>query len=473
MRGLRLLLLIDAAAMVAASTISDPIVGDVALAPALLVCVLAGIALLSGELVAPRRRLFVACAALSIVAPFPFLALVGSPWGARVGAAALVVLQAIPLGLGGLRARAERPAGGPRRTLAALVLSTSVLLIVSVALVWYGAGYLLPPPSGAFLRAPYLVRLTTTSAVLDWQAKSGQGPVTLRVRPADGGQAVAVRHRAMTGLDPGTRYLWSADIGGVSQAAGAFTTAPLTTAAPITLVAFGDYGSGNAHEYAVGREAAAVDPSLFLAAGDNAYLTAAPPLLNRAIFTPLRALLGEALPVVALGEHDLAWRDGSAVISALRLPGHHYVEQYGPVQVVVLGMQADSSAVAFARRTLGRGCTPACPVRFVLVHRPIAVGNPIMPVLRRAHVAAIITAHLHRYERHLRSGVLQFTLGTGGQGPGGAQFTRATPDAIVSFLAYGFLEIRIQGRSVDYRFVDQTGRVRDQVLGTVPGMPRG
>jgi hypothetical protein len=468
MRGLRLLLVVDAAAMAAASTVSDPIIGDVALAPTLLVCVLGGIALLSGELVAPRRRLFVACAALGIVAPFPFLAL-GSPWGARAGAIALAALQVAPLVRGGLRERAVPQVGGPRRTLAALVLSTLALLIVSVALVWYGANYLISTPSGAFLRSPYLVRLTTTGAVLDWKLKPGQGRLTVRVRPADGGPPVVVRHGAMTGLDPGTRYLWAADLGGVNQAAGAFTTAPLTTATPITMVAFGDYGSGNAHEYAVGREAAAVDPSLFLSAGDNAYLLAAPPLLDRAIFTPLRALLGQALPVVALGEHDLAWRDGAAVISALRLPGHHYVAQYGPVQVVVLGLQADSSARAFARRTLGRGCSPACPVRFVLVHRPIATDDPIMPLLRRAHVAAIVAAHLHRYERHRRAGVLQFTLGTGGEGPGSPQFTRATPDAIVSFLAYGFLEIRIHAGSVAYRFVDQAGRVRDQVLQPIPG----
>jgi len=160
-------------------------------------------------------------------------------------------------------------------------------------------------------------------------------------------------------------------------------------------------------------------------------------------------------------------------MSALRLPGHHYVAQYGPVQVVVLGMQADSSAVDFARTTLGQRCHPACPVRFVLVHQPIGVGNPIIPVLRRAHVAAILAAHLHRYERHLRSGVLEFTLGTGGEGPGSAQYTQATPDAIRSFIAYGFLEIHIHGRSITYRFIDQTGRVRDHVLQHVPRMTRG
>jgi hypothetical protein len=79
-----------------------------------------------------------------------------------------------------------------------------------------------------------------------------------------------------------------------------------------------------------------------------------------------------------------------------------------------------------------------------------------------------LAAHLHRYERHDRAGVLQFTLGTGGEGPGSAQYTQATPDALVSFIAYGFLQIDVGGGRIDYRFVDESGDVRDEVRRTVP-----
>jgi hypothetical protein len=460
-RGLRLLLILDGIGMLVASTISDPIISDVAFAPLILVSVLAGIACLSAAMVRPRQRLDVACSALTIVAPFPFLAL-GAPWGQRAAGVALVAVQAIALA--GLRGR-ERPLAGPRGVLAALVISTALLLIVSVALIWYGATYLVTPPKGVFTRGPYLTRLTTGDADFAWRTRSGQ-PVALTALAPDG-TLIHAAGGLLRGLRAGTRYGWTADVGGASAAAGAFRTAPTSTATPIRLVAFGDYGSGNAHEYAVGRLAAAADPSVFLSAGDNAYLLAAPPFLNRAIFSPLRGLLAEAAPVVALGEHDLAWNDGSAVISALHLPGHHYAAQYGPVQVVVLGLQSDSSALAYATRTLGR-CGLTCPVRFVLVHRPIDAANPIMPLLHRRHVAAILAGHLHRYERHVRSGILEFTLGTGGEGPGGASFTRPTPDAIVSFLAYGFLEIDIHGSSIDYRFIDQTGRVRDAASSRIP-----
>ena len=63
--------------------------------------------------------------------------------------------------------------------------------------------------------------------------------------------------------------------------------------------------------------------------------------------------------------------------------------------------------------------------------------------------------------------MLEFTVGTGGEGPGSAQFTKATPDAIVSFIAYGLLEIDLHGRTIDYRFVDESGRVRDKVQRTI------
>ena len=348
----------------------------------------------------------------------------------------------------------------------ALVITTALLLIAVVALVWYGSTYLLLPPSGDFARGPFLTRVTTTEADFAWQLKSGEGPG----QPERAG-AGRHRHRApaghATGLRPARatcgRRTWAAS----SAAAGAFSTAPLSTATPITLVSFGDYGSGTAHEYAVARLAAAEHPALFLSAGDNAYLLAAPPFLDRAIFRPLHALLAEAPAVAALGEHDLAYRDGAAVISALHLPGHQYSVQYGPVQVVVLGLEADASALDYARKTLGR-CSGPCPVRFVLTHRPISANNPIMPLLRQRHVAAILAGHLHRYERHVRGGVLQFTVGTGGEGAGNAAYTLATPDAIVSFIAYGYLRIGIAGDRISYQFIDQSGRVRDRVEQTIP-----
>jgi hypothetical protein len=464
MRALRLTLVVAGLGLLAASAISDPIVSDVAIAPALLVSVIVSIACLSGDLIPPRRRVQVVSSALSIVAPFPLLLLPGH-WGPRAAGVALIGLQAFALARGPESPSPVAARGSLRGVVGALVVTTMVLLVAVVALAWYGSTYLARPTGSAFERAPYLTSVTGTQASFAWRARSGEAPVSLSALAPDGSVAVA-RDGRLTGLRSGTRYAWTANIAGRSVAAGSFATAPQTSAAGITLVSFGDYGSGNAHEYAVGRLAAAVDPALVLSAGDNAYLLAAPPLLDRAIFDPLRALLGEAPMVAALGEHDLAWRDGAAVISALHLPGHHYSVQYGPVQVVVLGLQADASALSYAAEALGR-CQGPCPVRFVLTHRPIQASNPIMPLLRARRVAAILAGHLHRYERQIRAGVLEFTIGTGGEGAGDAAHTRASRGAQRSLLAYGFLRIEIARTRVTYLFIDQRGRIRDRVEHTI------
>ncbi len=140
---LRLLLIVVALVLAAGSLISDQIVGAVVIVPALLVSVIVSIACLGADLVRPRVRVAVACSALSVVAPFPFL-LLGRD-GIRAGAIALVVLQVVPLVRARMHPGADA-AAGPRRVVAGLVISTALLLVTVAALVWYGTGYLSRPP---------------------------------------------------------------------------------------------------------------------------------------------------------------------------------------------------------------------------------------------------------------------------------------------------------------------------------------
>jgi hypothetical protein len=269
-------------------------------------------------------------------------------------------------------------------------------------------------------------------------------------------------------LRPGQAYAWTAAVDGRAQASGTFTTAPRTLAQPIDFGVIGDYGSGNDHEWAVGRVLAAGRPAFVLTAGDNSYFLALPQLLDRNIFEPLAGVIANAPLWATLGEHDLIWRHGEAVTHALQLPGKEgrYAVRYGPVQIVMLGLTAaDDGARAFARRELAR---PGPKVRFLVVHRPILRGNPLLPFLR-TRVAAVFAGHLHRYERKLIEGVLQFTVGTGGEGAGNERFTKATPDAVTSLLDYGLLRVRVDSRGVSYRFVDERGRILDRFSGTLTG----
>ena len=323
----------------------------------------------------------------------------------------------------------------------------------------YWNRYLLGPSDGAFSRGPYLVRLSEDSAKLAWRVRGGP-TVDLRAVSADGHEAVA-RDGVFTSLRPGTSYAWTAAVDRRTQASGTFTTAPRTLAQPIDFGVIGDYGSGNDHEWAVGRVLAAGRPDFVLTAGDNSYLFALPSLLDRNIFKPLGEVMRNAPLWATFGEHDTFWRDGQALTDALQIPGKggRYTVRYGPVQIVLLGLTAaDEGARAYARRELTR---PGPRVRFVVVHRPILRGNSILPFLR-GRVAAVFSGHLHRYERRVVGGVLQFVVGTGGEGPGDERFTKATPDALTSLLDYGALRVAVGADGVQYRFVDERGRVLDR-----------
>jgi len=346
-----------------------------------------------------------------------------------------------------------------RRVVAGLAMLCALLVLVVIAVGIYWKLYLLSPSADPFSRGPFLIRLGPTSAQLAWTLPGGR-PVQLVATAPDGSTATA-RDGRFTGLEPGVRYIWTASVGGVGRASGSFHTAPTDPSAPVTFAVIGDYGSGSEHEWAVGRTLAAEQPDLVVTAGDNSYLVAAPPLLDRNIFQPLRQVMAEAPLYATMGEHDLFYSGGAAVTRALHLPAPdgRYVVRYGPVQLVLLGLDDGPAEVAFARRALAQ---PGPRVRFVVLHRPVQPGDAILPLLRRTHVAAVLAGHLHRYERRVVGGVDELVVGTSGEGPGAAEFTKPSPDAVVSLLDYGSLRVQVTAAGVTYQFVDERGRVLDR-----------
>ncbi|HUZ83321.1 MAG TPA: metallophosphoesterase [Gaiellales bacterium] len=364
----------------------------------------------------------------------------------------------------GRRGRRWRPRR-PRWVTVVLLATNAVAVAALVAVVVYWFLYLLPPAPDPFTRGPFLIRLSETGAKLAWTLPGG-GPVSLAaVSPA--GTTVIARDGRFSGLKPGTRYVWTASVGGDARSSGSFTTAPATLATPITFAVIGDYGSGNEHEWEVARTLAAESPDFVLTAGDNSYLAAVPQNLDRNIFEPLHQVMTGAPVWATEGEHDLFFENGRFVTDALHLPGTagRWVIDYGPVQIVALGLQADAASIAQLRR-LSRTTHPA--VRFVLVHRPIGPSDPIARVLRATGVTAVFSGHLHRYERRVVGGVNEFTVGVSGQGPGAPQFTRRSPDAIVSLLNYGSLRVDIAGGVIRYAFIDENGHVLDSATQHLP-----
>ena len=179
----------------------------------------------------------------------------------------------------------EPPRTGRRLRVALVGVSMlcALLVLVTIAAVVYWRLYLEQPTPGPFERLPYVVRLGPTSAQLKWRIDR---PVELRAVGPDG----SVLHRAhgrFDGLEPGVRYGWTAAAGGLTWASGSFRTSPSDPAAQVTFGVLGDYGSGNDHEYAVGRVLTSMRPDFLVGAGVNSDPVAAVPLLDRNIFRPL------------------------------------------------------------------------------------------------------------------------------------------------------------------------------------------
>ncbi|MDX6598154.1 MAG: tartrate-resistant acid phosphatase type 5 [Gaiellales bacterium] len=347
-----------------------------------------------------------------------------------------------------------------RVALGALGMLVAVCVIGVGVTIWYWISYLLGPGGTPFTRGPYLLRVTGSEAELRWRTR-GNKPV--RVTALDrNGKAVRVEGGVLRGLAPDNLYTWVASVDGTGEAGGSFTTPPTALARSVRFAVLADYGSGNDDEWAVGRLLTAQRPEFVVTAGDNSYLVAAEVLLDRNIFRPLGDLMRIAPMDVCLGDHDRFFPGPGALSKAFDLPaGGRFTVHHGPIQVVVLGDQPNvPEAVAFARRELK---APGPAVRFVACHRPLHVGDPILPILRESG-ATVFSGHLHRYERRTVDGVQTFTVGTGGQGPGSLAHTKPTPGADVSLLDIGALVVDVRADGVGYTYLDKSGSVRDHVV---------
>jgi hypothetical protein len=287
--------------------------------------------------------------------------------------------------------------------------------------------------------------------------------VTLTAR-ADDGQVVSAAGGTFRGLRPDTRYAWTASVDGAAAASGAFTTAPRDLSRGVDLIVFADYGAPNDDSHAVARLAGEQDARLMITGGDNTYIATLPQLLDVNLFGPLRDALSGAPNYGTVGDHDIPFPAGQdALAEALEWPnrGERYDLRYGPVQVVALGLGADVDDVAFARRALAR---PGPLARFVVTHRPVAAGNPLLPVIAAAPVTAVLAGHLHAYERRVvpgAPGVPFFTVGTGGA-PRNDERTPRSADAVTHLPEFGVMRVHLQGDRATYAFVDVDGVVRDR-----------
>lgn len=355
----------------------------------------------------------------------------------------------------------------PRRL--AVIVAAVVAAAVSAVLIGTRGGDDAPAAAAeAFARGPYLVRVTERDARLRWIVRDGR-PVALTATAPDG-TVVTGRDGTLTGLRPDTAYRWTARSGDAPAATGTFTTAPTALTGTLTFVAFGDYGADTDGERAVAATALEQRPRLLMTTGDNSYLAAVPDLLDPNIFRPLRDLMANTPHYGVVGDHDLVFEEGRrALVDALEWPGEgdRFDLRYGPLQFVGLGLLGDAGDVPFLRRALARSGPAA---RFVVVHQPLKPGNPVLRALAGRPVAAVLSGHLHAYERRESPdapGLPLLTVGTGGA-PASDGGTPRSPDAEVFILPFGLLRVDVSPGRVVFRYLDSEGRERDRLERPLP-----
>lgn len=249
---------------------------------------------------------------------------------------------------------------------------------------------------------------------------------------------------------------------------------PLLLGKPDARIAVaGDTGTGTATEKATaermwleGRN----DPyDALLLLGDLVYEEGDAGQVESRVTGPFASVIsgGELLPV--LGNHDYRSDEQQQILTALGRRSPWYVEQVGPVRVIVLDSNrvGDVGQLRWLRETLSAPVSSATWT-IVAMHHPaysaghhgsdLNVRNTWGPLVTEFDVPLVLAGHDHDYQRSIpQNGVTYVVSGAGAKlrATGREGFT-AVSDSTLHYVDLVFYDDRILGRAID-----QTGRLVD------------
>jgi tartrate-resistant acid phosphatase type 5 len=295
------------------------------------------------------------------------------------------------------------------------------------------------------------------------------------------------------------RYNGGLDLRSYCWAAFAFVAPTLVTAQSeatrvlpadraIHLVAFGDFGSGDAHQTAVAQAIAKRHAEQHfdfgITLGDNFYRcgvrSVADPIWKSRwedLYTPLGipfyatlgnhdyghppiiCPLGGASPdvEVAYTQHSKSWR----------MPAKYYSYKAGPVQFIAIDTEGWSAEqFKWLEQTLAASQNdPEVKWRIVYGHHPAftsgvhlnerriaVIRAQLVPLFKSAHVDLYICGHDHDLE-HLQSGGIHFLI-AGGGGAELRHFRRKSPESLFEAVDYAFLDITIDAHHLSARYLN-------------------
>lgn len=367
-------------------------------------------------------------------------------------------------------------------------LSRALLVLLSL---------LVPAAANAagLARGPYLQRPGDSTMTVAWYP-SGARTTTLsyrvagkwvRVSPARFGRR---HHARLSGLEPGTRYLYKIEDGaGRVLTRAAFTTAPRRgPASAIRFAAVGDSGTGSAAQYLVAEQMRLWRPDLIVHTGDVVYPAGEGAGYPEAFFLPYRALLPGVPLVPSVGNHDALHVDGFRGTflppegrprsGSKRYFSFDYGNAHFTVADTTLDLTAGSAQRDWIEADLERAAERAGIWRIVFFHHPPysagphgdtpAVQRELVPLFERWGVDAVFSGHDHAYERtdpHSSTGdpataVLYVVTGGGGAG----LYARSTDQPLVVryFARHHFVGVALTATTLSLQAIAEDGTVLDE-----------
>jgi 3',5'-cyclic AMP phosphodiesterase CpdA len=198
----------------------------------------------------------------------------------------------------------------------------------------------------------------------------------------------------------------------------------------VRLAVAGDTGKGSDQERSVAAEMARQgrdDPyAALVLLGDLVYDVGDPALVDRVVTEPFAPVLREGTTLVpVLGNHDERSGKQAQIMHDLGRDQSWYVQQVGPVRLVVLDSNrvADAAQTAWLEQTLAADVAPGTWT-VVTMHHPayssgvhgsdIAVQKTWSPLFARYHVPLVLAGHDHDYERTTPQDGVTYVVSGGG-----------------------------------------------------------
>lgn len=357
-------------------------------------------------------------------------------------------------------------------------------------------------------RRPYLQHTTQTSTIIAWRTEAdteslieyGETPLLGSVAGNAGAREKA--HAVeLTGLRPATTYYYRVTSGGQPVTAReTFTTAPASTTADFTFLAFGDSGTASAEQYALGRLMAAEDADFAIHTGDVIYpyggLGNAVGEYNDRFFRPYESFLGRVPMFPVIGNHDLIALLGQPFKDTFYLPDNgssiarelYYSFEWGDAKFIALETTGLFLVPVgdHARWLHDQIMNNQRKWLIVYMHVPLysagshgdsAILKQVLgPLFENGRVDLVIAGHDHHYERTkpLKEfnkdpsypGLVHVVTGGGGAGLRGVNPNSRTA---VGLRAHHYMRFTVQGDTLTGEAVDVNGQVIDRF--TVQNIP--